>query len=42
MTTQSPNAVFHASSFLQGQNADYIEHLHARHAEGQVRGGRPC
>jgi len=33
MTTQSPNAVFHASSFLQGQNADYIEHLHARYAD---------
>ena len=33
MTDQSPNAVFHASSFLQGQNADYIEQLHARYAD---------
>jgi 2-oxoglutarate dehydrogenase E1 component len=33
MTDQSPNAVFHASSFLQGHNADYIEHLHARYAD---------
>ena len=33
MTTQSPNAVFHASSFLQGANADYVEHLHARYAD---------
>ncbi len=33
MTEQSPNAVFHASSFLQGHNADYIEHLHARYAD---------
>ncbi len=33
MTEQSPNNVFHASSFLQGANADYIEHLHARYAD---------
>jgi 2-oxoglutarate dehydrogenase E1 component len=33
MTDQSPNDVFHASSFLQGHNADYIEHLHARYAD---------
>jgi 2-oxoglutarate dehydrogenase E1 component len=33
MTDQSPNSVFHASSFLQGHNAGYIEHLHARYAE---------
>lgn len=40
MTDQSPNAVFHASSFLQGQKADYIDHLHAHHAEGRVRLGK--
>ncbi len=33
MTEHSPNDVFHASSFLQGANADYIEQLHARYAE---------
>ncbi len=32
MTDQSPNTAFHASSFLQGANADYVEHLAARHA----------
>ncbi|MCL4188391.1 MAG: 2-oxoglutarate dehydrogenase E1 component [Rhodobacteraceae bacterium] len=32
MTDQSPNAQFHASSFLQGANADYVEQLHARFA----------
>ena len=32
MTNQSPNAQFHASSFLQGHNADYVEQLAARHA----------
>jgi 2-oxoglutarate dehydrogenase E1 component len=32
MTDQSPNSAFHASSFLQGANADYVEHLAARHA----------
>ncbi len=33
MTDQSPNDFFHASSFLQGHNADYIEQLYARYAE---------
>lgn len=33
MTEQSSNTVFHASSFLQGANADYIEQLHARYAD---------
>ncbi|SDE33888.1 2-oxoglutarate dehydrogenase E1 component [Limimaricola pyoseonensis] len=33
MTEHSPNDVFHASSFLQGANADYIEQLHARYAD---------
>ena len=32
MTDQTPNEQFHASSFLQGGNADYIEQLAARHA----------
>ncbi|MHC0054802.1 2-oxoglutarate dehydrogenase E1 component [Actibacterium sp. D379-3] len=32
MTDQSPNDVFHASSFLQGHNAEYIEQLYARYA----------
>jgi 2-oxoglutarate dehydrogenase E1 component len=32
MTTQSPNDQFHASSFLQGHNAAYIEQLYARYA----------
>ena len=32
MTEQSPTAAFHASSFLQGANADYIDQLAARHA----------
>ena len=32
MTDQSSNDVFHASSFLQGANADYVEHLQARYA----------
>ena len=32
MTEHSPNDVFHASSFLQGHNAEYIEQLHARYA----------
>lgn len=32
MTEQSPNDVFHASSFLQGANADYVEELQARYA----------
>ncbi len=33
MTDQSQNTVFHSSSFLQGQNAEYIEQLQARYAE---------
>ena len=33
MTEQSQNTVFHSSSFLQGQNADYVEHLHARYVK---------
>ncbi|MDF0596440.1 2-oxoglutarate dehydrogenase E1 component [Psychromarinibacter halotolerans] len=33
MTEQSPNDQFHASSFLQGHNADYIEQLYARYAD---------
>ncbi len=32
MTDQSPNSQFHASSFLQGANADYIDQLAARYA----------
>ncbi|GGL52738.1 2-oxoglutarate dehydrogenase E1 component [Wenxinia marina] len=33
MTDQSSNDVFHASSFLQGTNADYIERLYAKYAD---------
>jgi 2-oxoglutarate dehydrogenase E1 component len=33
MTDQSSNDVFHASSFLQGHNADYIEALYAKYAD---------
>jgi len=32
MTEQSPNAQFHASGFMDGANADYIDQLAARHA----------
>ena len=32
MTDQSPNDIFHASSFMQGHNAEYLEQLHARWA----------
>ncbi len=32
MTEQSPNDQFHASSFLQGHNAEYLEQLYARYA----------
>ncbi|MDP1667448.1 2-oxoglutarate dehydrogenase E1 component [Phaeovulum sp.] len=32
MTDQTPNDAFHASSFLQGANADYVENLYARFA----------
>lgn len=33
MTDQSNNDVFHASSFMQGHNAEYIEQLYARYAD---------
>ncbi len=33
MTEQSPTDQFHASSFLQGHNAEYIEQLYARYAD---------
>ena len=33
MTDQSPNDQFHASSFMQGHNAEYIEQLYARYAD---------
>ena len=33
MTNQSPNDVFHSSSFLQGHNAEYVEQLYARYAD---------
>ena len=32
MTDQSPNDQFHASSFMQGTNAEYLEQLYARYA----------
>ncbi|MGB7322410.1 MAG: 2-oxoglutarate dehydrogenase E1 component, partial [Albidovulum sp.] len=32
MTEQTPNDQFHASSFLQGANAEYVEQLYARFA----------
>ncbi|NDW45208.1 2-oxoglutarate dehydrogenase E1 component [Ruegeria sp. PrR005] len=32
MTEQSPNSQFHASSFMQGHNAEYLEQLYARYA----------
>jgi len=32
MTEHSPNSQFHASSFLQGANAEYIDQMHARYA----------
>ena len=32
MTDQPTNDTFHASSFLQGHNAEYIEQLYARYA----------
>jgi len=32
MTEQSPNDIFHASSFMQGHNAEYLEQLYARYA----------
>jgi 2-oxoglutarate dehydrogenase E1 component len=33
MTEHSPNDQFHASSFLQGANADYIDQMHARYVQ---------
>ena len=32
MTDQSANDQFHASSFMQGHNAEYLEQLYARYA----------
>ena len=32
MTDQSPNELFHASSFMQGHNAAYLEQLYAQYA----------
>ncbi|WP_406648428.1 2-oxoglutarate dehydrogenase E1 component [Aliisedimentitalea scapharcae] len=32
MTDQSPNELFHASSFMQGHNAEYLEQMYARYA----------
>ena len=32
MTEQSPNDQFHASSFMQGHNAEYLEQMYARYA----------
>ncbi|WP_412507979.1 2-oxoglutarate dehydrogenase E1 component [Roseovarius sp. SYSU LYC5161] len=32
MTEQSPNDQFHASSFMQGANAEYLEQMYARYA----------
>ncbi|MDV7142042.1 2-oxoglutarate dehydrogenase E1 component [Tropicimonas sp. TH_r6] len=32
MTEHSPNDIFHASSFLQGHNAEYVEQLYARYS----------
>ncbi|MCV2882631.1 2-oxoglutarate dehydrogenase E1 component [Actibacterium sp. XHP0104] len=32
MNDQTPNDLFHASSFLQGHNAEYVEQLYARYA----------
>ena len=33
MTDQSPNDQFHASSFMQGANAAYLEQLYAQYAQ---------
>ncbi len=33
MTDQSPNDLFHASSFMQGHNAAYLEQLYAQYAK---------
>jgi 2-oxoglutarate dehydrogenase E1 component len=36
MTDQSPNDLFHASSFMQGHNAEYLEQMYARYANDPV------
>ena len=33
IVVEAQNTVFHSSSFLQGQNAEYVEQLHARYAD---------
>ncbi|WP_278923233.1 2-oxoglutarate dehydrogenase E1 component [Pseudophaeobacter profundi] len=33
MTDNSPNDLFHASSFMQGHNAEYLEQLYAQYAK---------
>ncbi|WP_299888864.1 2-oxoglutarate dehydrogenase E1 component [uncultured Ruegeria sp.] len=33
MTEQLPNSAFHASSFMQGHNAEYLEQLYAQYAK---------
>ena len=54
MNDQSPNDALHASSFLQGHNAEYVEQLYARYADNpnavdeswrdflQILGRCPC
>ncbi|MEM9427842.1 MAG: hypothetical protein AAGA06_14190, partial [Pseudomonadota bacterium] len=32
MTEHTPNDQFHASSFMQGHNAEYLEQMYARYA----------
>ena len=32
MTDHPANAQFHASSFMQGHNAEYLKKMHARYA----------
>lgn len=32
MNDQSPNDVFHASSFMQGHNAEYVEQPYAQNS----------
>jgi len=36
MTDQSANDQFHASSFMQGHNAEYLEQMHARYSADPV------
>ena len=33
MTEHSPNSAFHASSFMQGHNAEYLEQLYAQYTK---------